>query len=56
MSLHNGIKVAVSGLILYLVLAFACLMANDREHALMFLVGSIIWIAAIFIWTYPKKD
>jgi hypothetical protein len=55
-SAHNGIKVAISGAILYVVLAFACVMSDDRDHAAMFLVGSIIWVLAILIWTRTQKD
>jgi hypothetical protein len=56
MSAQSGIKLAIGGLIVYMMLVFTCLLFGDRQHALMFLAGSVIWVIAIFIWIRTKKD
>lgn len=56
MSTDSGIKVAIGDLIVYLFLAIIFMIAGDGSRALMFLAGSAIWIAAVFIWVRAKHD
>lgn len=50
MSKNAGIRVAIGGLIVYLILAGVCAATGDLDHAGMFAAGAAIWIAAIFVW------
>jgi NADH:ubiquinone oxidoreductase subunit 6 (subunit J) len=52
----HGIKIAIGGLVIYLTLAIIFMVVKDRTHSLMFLVGSLLWIADIFIWVRTKQD
>lgn len=38
-------------IIIYLLLALMFWIANDNDHTLMFMVGSIIWIVSSLVWT-----
>lgn len=55
MSAKSWMKTSVAALIAYLILAIICMAYRDHSHALMFLVGSMIWIVAIFIFSLSAK-
>lgn len=52
----QAIKLAWGGLSIYLLLAFWMLLCGDHDNSLMFLCGSLLWVACIFIWHKAEKD
>lgn len=45
------LKVSIGGLIAYLIFSLVFLIAKDRFHTTLFLIGSVLWIACIFVFT-----
>lgn len=56
MKAETGIKFSFIMLVVYLALAGLMMFQHDREHALMFLCGSLLWTIAIFVWSRTKRD
>jgi hypothetical protein len=56
MSGKQGLYFSYGGLTLYLILAGCFFLAKDKEHGLMFLCGSIVWIISAFVWGKNAND
>lgn len=56
MSAKSGVKIAIGGLAVYLILSIISLVFKDESHSLIFLIGSLFWIICIFIWVRVKQD
>lgn len=56
MNRKQFLTISIGALACYLGVAIICILVKDKEHALMFLVGSVIWIACIFIGARGLTD
>jgi hypothetical protein len=56
MSPSVAMKFAGIMLVVYMAAAGVCMYNDDHDHAFMLLIGSLLWIASIFIWSRTKKD
>lgn len=56
MQAKKMLLLSVGGLTLYGTLALIFLILKDRDHALMFLVGALIWVGSVFIWNKNVED
>lgn len=56
MSGAAGYRVSIGGLVFYLILAAVFLATGDRDHAIMFTVGSILWIGSAFVWARVRSQ
>jgi hypothetical protein len=56
MSPQAAIKICYGGVSLYLLLALISIIGGDNQIGLLFLVGTIIWIVAAFVWARANKD
>lgn len=56
MSGKQGLYFCYGMLTLYLLLAGFFYLTKDKDHGLMFLCGSIIWVIAAFIWGKNATD
>lgn len=56
MNPKTAIRFALIMMVVYIVAAGVCMYNDDHSDALVFLGGSLIWIASIFVWSRAKED